>query len=149
MPSRILLWSAVFVMTVVSCSEPSVYGNFVKIADADSSGRYRFTLEMTDSLSRYDIYFYTRIDAVDRDAESVEEDIPVNVMLVSPSGVRYTEKVYIRRETNTTDSRYYGDYDVLWRKDSVPVTFGSWLLYLSTDSNIPGFRGFGIRVMKK
>lgn len=143
-PSRIALWLAALVVAVASCSAPSSYESFVKASDTDSLGRYRFTLDMTDSLSEYDIYFYTRLDITGKAFDAIG-DIPVKVQLVSPSGRQYEESVYIPKGAYDDKALPSKDYEVLYRKDLVPVAFGKWELLLSID-NVPGLRGLGIRL---
>lgn len=146
MPSRTALWIAVFI-AAVSCSAPASYESFVKVSGTDSLGRYCFTLDMTDSLSGYDIYFYTRIDASDMKFGEMG-DIPVEVLLVSPEGVEYGERVYIPKNAYDHDRQSSRDYEVLYRKGAVPVVPGRWQLLLSADSaGVPGLRGMGVRLI--
>ncbi len=149
MPSRTALWLAALIAAAVSCSAPASYESFVKVSGTDSLGRYCFTLDMTDSLSRYDIYFYTRIDARDR-AFGEMGDIPVEVLLVSPEEVEYGERVYIPKNAYDHGLHPSRDYEVLYRRGAVPVVPGRWQLLLSVDSaGVSGLRGMGVRLVRR
>ena len=56
--AAILLAFALFCLTTVSCSRPAVVETFVR-ADEAAGGIYSFDLALDDSLSVYDIFFYT------------------------------------------------------------------------------------------
>lgn len=145
-----LSWISVVILSVLcSCSCPKTSESFVKASDIDSLGRYVFTLDMEDSLSRYDIHFYTRLDVDDRTFGAMG-DIPVRVFLVSPDGQEYTETVYISKRMFVESSFRTRDCDVPYRKDVVPVISGDWKLFLLVSPDAaPGLRGMGVRMEHK
>lgn len=139
---------AVLVAAMSSCSQPRTAESFVKTSDAGPSGRYEYVLDMTDTLARYDIYFYTRLD-VDDSAFGAMGDIPVNVFLVAPDGVGYSETVYISK-TSFSGKSGSKDCDVPYRRGFAPVVYGNWTLFLTVNPDtVPGLRGMGVRVERK
>lgn len=84
-------------------------------------------LEMSDSLSTYDILFYTGIDCTEDEFEQMS-DIQMDISLISPSGTVYKETVYLLRETYTHSDAFSKTYKIKYRTDLVPKEFGEWVM---------------------
>lgn len=136
-----MLWSLVLVV-LACCTPPSVSEDFRSVSQKDSLGRYAFQLDMSDSLSTYNISFFTRIDCLASRFDDMT-DIPVQVSLKSPSGVVFTEGVFLPRAG--FDAERSGTYDARmdYRTGCVPVECGVWNIYLGLPS-VMGLRGVGV-----
>lgn len=88
---------------------------------------YVFEVDMTDSLSKYDVYIYTRVD-------SDRKGFPLEVIWTSPSGQKYSETTYFNLDLGQKQ---------LYRSGLVPVEWGLWSLELSVPE-VEGMRGMGI-----
>lgn len=95
---------------------------------SDGSGRYRYDVDMSDSLAVYDLTLYARVDDGGR-----TKAFPLNVSLVSPSGAMETETVwfdYARSEVSP------------YRTDCSPQERGIWRITVTTDT--PSLEGLGL-----
>lgn len=137
------------ISVIMSCSAPSVTRQFMRKSSADSVGRYSFVLDMSDSLSVYDISLYFRLDTDDAGFEAMG-DIPVAVTFESPDGRMFGENVYVPKSSLCSRSHFAHDYDVGYRKGVSPSVYGRWVMRLSVDDSlVAGFRGIGVRLEKK
>lgn len=136
------LYVTVPFLVLASCSGPAAYESFVKSSGTDRYGEYIFNLDMDDSLKRYSISFYTRIDT---EGDSLQGDIPVSITAVSPSGKEYSDKVYIPEDAYGSHTAFSYQYEVSYRSGFVPVEYGKWSIAVS-DGGYPGIRGMGIRL---
>lgn len=132
----------------LSCSEPLVTETFVRSSQRDADGCYRYCVDMSDSLSSYSLYFFTRIDgpgAGDR------RDIRLHVDLVSPSGQRYAEETVIPSGSFRSNGRFTSDCYVPYRTGFVPAEYGDWMLSVTVDGEaaMEGFRGLGLRISRQ
>lgn len=127
---------------VAACSEPAQMEYFCSSDDRDSLGRFCYSLDMSDSLSTYDIAFYTRIDCSPKVFDALD-DIRVDVELVSPAGLSYVETVYLPVASFSSRKRCTYDSVVDYRKGLTPVGWGVWQMYLSLPE-IQGLRGMGV-----
>ena len=134
-------------IALASCSTPIVSEDFRPRSERDTSGRYCFDLDMSDSLATYDISFYTRIDCGTKLFAALP-DIPVNVELVSPSGYSFTESVFLAK--SSFDIGRPGSFDILtdYRVDCVPFEYGCWKMFLALP-DIRGLRGLGVILESK
>lgn len=141
MIGRALPYIVALVM-VAACSEPAQMEYFCSSDDRDSLGRFCYSLDMSDSLSTYDIAFYTRIDCSPKDFDALN-DVRVDVELVSPAGLSYVETVYLPVESFSSRKICTYDSVVDYRKGLTPVEWGVWQMYLSLPE-IQGLRGMGV-----
>lgn len=138
--------SCLFILAV-SCSEPRVSETFVPFEKTDSLGRYCFELELTDSTVLYDLSFYSRIDCTRSQFCQIRE-FPLEVTMVSPSAVEYSELVYIPVSAfGPGDGPDYVFYEK-YRSGLVPVEYGVWKMSVKVP-DIKGMRGLGLVVEKK
>lgn len=142
----------VAVTLIPACARPSSTEEFVKLSGRSDDGLYRFELDMSDSLSAYDVSFYSRIDCNSVRLVSFR-DFPMVITWISPDGVRkYHEKVYFPIHEETVGSSFYSkQYLIPYRSGLVPVRHGVWHLSVEVeaDDHIPGFRGLGVICEKK
>lgn len=146
MPRRaVISLFAVVASVLSSCSAPSSYEEFIRADAADSLGRFCFTLDMSDSLSSYDVSLYMRLDASDEKFETLPS-VRVDASWLSPSGVVSDETVYIPKGSFVNHVGYARDCKVLYRSGIVPPESGKWTLMLSLPSvaECSGFRGIGV-----
>ena len=147
---RILIVAALAVV-ISACSRPMSSEQFVKIGEKGEDGLYHYTLDFTDSLCTYDLSFYSRMDC--SDAKLLElRDFPMTVVLTSPEGRKYSEKVYFRVHKDGRDGDFYSNqYRIPYRSGLVPVCRGEWEMSVRIDSDryMPGFRGLGLICEKK
>lgn len=141
MIGRALPYIVALVM-VAACSEPAQMEYFCSSDDRDSLGRFCYSLDMSDSLSTYDIAFYTRIDCSPKDFDALD-DVRVDVELVSPAGLSYVETVYLPVASFSSRKRCTYDSIADYRTGLTPVEWGVWQMYLSLPE-IQGLRGIGV-----
>ena len=122
-------------LTLISCSEPLTDESFVR-RDEQINGAYEFALDMSDGEFTYDLSFYTIIDGTG------VTQLPLSIELVSPSGVRYAEKVTMDVSGTQVDMQLY-------RSSLVPVEYGIWALRVTPMMDIPQMRGLGLINEKK
>ena len=132
-----LAFVALLAVCIISgCQRPTSIETFVKVSEMEH-GSYRFTLDMSDSLSRYDLSFYTHVDNLKKACS-----IPLHVVFVSPSDKVYDEMVYLNVKSS-------GDALEAYRTDCVPSEFGVWKLMVSPEESPAGLRGMGLIVETK
>lgn len=144
---RHIIFAAAMALALASCSMSIVSEDFRSRSERDTSGRYCFELDMSDSLASYDISFYTRIDCGAKLFAALP-DIPVNVELVSPSGYSFTESVFLAK--SSFDIGRPGSFDILtdYRVGCVPLEYGCWKMFLALP-DIRGLRGLGVILKSK
>lgn len=135
-------------MSVLCCGQPLSAEFFVKSSERDASGRYSFRLDMADSLAVYSIHFFTRAD-ISTDEFRVIPDIAVDVLLESPSGKRYLERVYLSKEDFVSGNGFAKDYDRPYRTGFRPSEYGQWKMYLTLPEDNGGICGMGICLSKQ
>ena len=112
-----------------SCAQPSSFEQFIR---SDKSGEYSFTLNLADTLSAYDLSFFTAIDRpMLRDTLT---SFPLKVVWRSPSGRYLSETVYYPADS----------LRVRYRSGIIPSEEGEWTLTVSLDPEPRGLRGLGI-----
>lgn len=122
----------ILLVLAVSCSEPLSTEKFIR-----GEGPYEFTVEMADSLARYDFDLFTRIDA-----KSCPGEAALIVRWVSPSDSTFRETVYLPLKC--------GDVYEPYRKGCVPVEYGTWKCIVAVPEavSIDGFRGLGLVIRR-
>lgn len=135
------------VVGLASCSLPYISNEFKTPSQRDSLGRYTYVLDMSDTLSSFDISLYTRIDCGVLTFDALQ-DIPILVSLQSPSGESFSEYAYIPR--SAFDAQRKGSYDAIvdYRLDCIPIEYGSWQMFLATPK-VSGHRGVGVILRSK
>ena len=124
MIGRALPYIVAMVM-VAACSEPAQMEYFCSSDDRDSLGRFCYSLDMSDSLSTYDIAFYTRIDCSPKDFDALN-DVRVDVELVSPAGLSYVETVYLPVESFSSRKRCTLPAAAAWSPGWAQDGYGRW-----------------------
>ena len=129
-----------------SCVRPSSVEQYVSAEQRESNGLYRFSVDMSDSLSTYDLVFYSRIDAGKQRMASMG-DFPLTVTWTSPSGRRFSETVFFGVHDKSGGSDFYSSqYRKPYRSGLVPVEPGVWDMAVQVNygREVPGMRGLGI-----
>lgn len=134
--SLLFLW-------LTACSQPVTIEMYAPIGE-------NLALNMSDSLSHYDISFFTRAD-FSAFVRRPNRDIPLEVVLTAPSGRVFSEKVYFPTSEPIRSTAFSEDYQSLWRSECIPIENGNWSLSVHVldpewDHHI---YGFGIIVEKK
>lgn len=128
----------------VSCTPAGQNQEFLKMNQRDSLGRYVFNVEMTDSLQRYDVDFYTRLD-IKRSVFRLMDDIRIDALWIAPDGNEYAETVYIPKLSCTNATAFSKEYISPYRKNLTPVIYGKWTLCLTVpEENLIGLKGMGV-----
>ncbi|MCR5004135.1 MAG: hypothetical protein K5984_07170 [Bacteroidales bacterium] len=137
-------------LLVLSCSNPSSRETFVKASDTEVPGKYVFTVDMSDSLTLYDLDLYTIADVRKGDKDSWS-DIQAYTRWISPSQQVFSEtftlpdSAFVRKSFNS----YH--YKRAYRYGVAPKEAGIWTIEI----NIPVsrqsscIRGLGLVVTKK
>lgn len=138
-----------FIMLVVACREPSVSEVFIP-----APGPYEFALDFSDTLGKYDVALFTRIDSHEKTMRALGE-LPLTATWVAPSlddenpAGTYTEEIFLPLEGAR---RSYFSRQVWhpYRKGVIPAVYGEWKLTLSLPDSIMvrGLRGMGVEVVK-
>ena len=123
-PLRLLSAMAVLTALALSCAEPDSVEQFVLNRD----GTYSFSVDMSRTDCAYDLSFYSRVDSWRKVSE-----FPIDVEWTSPSGRRYSERVYFVRESHDV---------VPYRTGVIPEENGVWTLDAKAD--VKGLRGLGL-----
>lgn len=132
------------VCCIAGCTEPAGYEIFIRQGDTAGTGRYDFRLDMSDSLSAYDIAFFTRTD------NDSLFSVPLDIRLISPSGKEYRESVYIPASGFRARSGFSAEYRGDYRTGAVPAEYGIWMLQVTIpgQDRLHGLRGLGLSVRK-
>lgn len=126
---RSIVLSLAFVLLFEGCSRPLEGEQFLP-------GRresYDFTLEVFDSLSRYDFSFYTRTDS----RSELLRPLRLDVSWVSPQDSAFCETVYLRPDREKVSVQQY-------RTAVVFPSCGKWTLRVAASPLEKGFRGLGL-----
>ena len=129
---------------LVSCIGPDVSETFVLREDCAIDGIYRFEVDMSDSLSRYDLSLYTRIDG-NHQRPDADKGVRLKMIWTSPSGRDYSENVYFSFVDSSREDGFFSLQCILpYRSGLVPKDFGVWTLTLQQLKEIRDLRGWGI-----
>ena len=121
---------ALLLMGAAACSRPSSEEQYVF---DDGSGLFLFEVDMSDSLSVYDLSFYTRLES-----RYAPPGFPIRVYMTSPSGVTYSESLFYDASVA---------HVVPYRVDLQPVEYGLW--HLSVRARAEGLKGMGLICTRK
>lgn len=134
------------VLTLASgCREPMSKEVFTLADKLDSDGIYHFEMDMSDTLSVYDVWLYTRIDAPNITMATCP-GFGLDVTWKAPSGQMYGEEVYF--DTPLGSEYYSHQYKVLYRSGLIPVEAGVWTLSLKVRDDVEGLRGMGVQTVR-
>ena len=117
-------------LLMAACSRPSSEEQYVF---DDGSGLFLFEVDMSDSLSVYDLSFYTRLES-----RYAPPGFPIRVYMTSPSGVTYSESLFYDASVALV---------VPYRVDLQPVEYGLW--HLSVRARAEGLKGMGLICTRK
>lgn len=117
-------------MLSAGCSRPLSTETFVR-RDNAANGVYVYEIELTDTLSTYDIWFYGRT------LSGVLQSLPLNVQWLAPSGKRFSETVYMKRIDTDGEKELY-------RSGVVPSEPGKWQLSVRPVGVDDDFCGLGM-----
>ncbi len=123
------------------CTRPDVEETFVKAGSVREGGAYPFSVDMADTLCRYDLSFYTRLDMRKSRLEKIGA-LVLEVEWVSPSGTRYGET--LKMPVPSTGSFFSTGAVVPYRTGLFPVEAGKWTLEVRVPDAPEGFRGLGL-----
>ena len=121
-------------LALSSCVEPDAVEDFVR-RDEARSGVYVYKMELADTTSAYDVWFYSR------SADCPLENVEMRVQWLAPSGDAFAETVYMRR----IDARGTKE---LYRSGVVPAQAGAWQLSVRPVGVGEDFLGLGV-IFKK
>ena len=139
------------ILSLSSCTRPASTEDYLGLSGKGTDGYYHFTVDMSDSLSTYDFWLYSRIDCNHVRLSSLR-DFPMEVTWVSPDSTKYREKVYFSVHDSVEGSDFYSNqYRLPYRLGVVPVKNGIWemMVKIDADEHFPGFRGIGLVCEKK
>ena len=146
-PMRVLCGIFVIVFAV-ACREPSVSEEFIP-----APGPYTFALDFSDSLGRYDVALFTRIDSHEKTMRALGE-LPVTATWEAPSdgdepSERFTESFFLPLE-GARRSYFSRQVWRMYRTGVVPEVRGEWKLTVSLPDSVMvhGLRGMGVEVVK-
>lgn len=125
---HIFVAAVAMLLLVAACTRPDSFEKFVRV-DQAPAGLFSFPVDLSDSLSTYDISFYTA-DYPGRDTTGLE----LQVVWVGPSGQSASETVYMD----------VGKGRELYRSGVSMAEPGEWRLDLRVRDVPEGFRGIGI-----
>lgn len=142
--------AALAAVLLIGCSRPSSYEQFIRNSSRDIYGNYAFDVDMTDSLSRYDISLIATFSCIDRDFARFTS-MPMDLMWESPDG-RVFENWIAAGRKEMVDSSYY-DKALMVKAGTglVPAVHGGWKLYVKVPEDslkLYGMTGMGIRVTR-
>lgn len=119
-----------FCLLAACCARPVETEVFVRSADAEG-GVYSFPVDMSDSLSSYDFWFYSRLFSGSR------SNLGLRVSWVSPSGESFYETVFMEKVDESGVRELY-------RSGVVPAEYGEWKINVRPIEAGEGFLGLGL-----
>lgn len=148
--SRVIGYLCLAALLVCSCARPDAREEFRKASDREN-GSYCFSIDMGDTLCRYDLDLYTRIDCRPAQFASMPDSIRMKMDYTSPSGRKYTEKFAAAKDSFSQSSYFSKEYMIPYRRDLVPAEHGLWNLCItvSNEDQFTRLRGIGIQVRWK
>ena len=133
----------VLLSLLISCGKPAKVQSFVKSEDRDVYGRYVFEIDMSDTLSFYDMYLYARMDG-DKDVIESSESLPLDIKLLSPDGTCYQESVIL--PFTESSSFFSRDSFTPYRTGCIPAVAGKWKMFIRPEGEAEGLCGIGLIV---
>lgn len=136
-------------LSCLSCARPSSMESFVLRDARGEDGMYRYEMDFTDTLARYDIYLYTRIDGPSREL-ALKNDIAMAAFWTDPDGEVYREEFYFPIHEGRR-TFFSSDYRILYREGVVPSVRGKWTLAIDVVQNesVPVLNGLGVEYKSK
>lgn len=131
------LVSLLLVFALASC-RPASYEQFLRCDQAEG-GEYVFMLDMSDTLSDYDVSFYSRIDAPVMESAKPASQMALSVSWFAPQGTApsLSETVYLPYGGAAGSVRLY--------RSGVRVEpLGEWRVSVRPQDAPEGLRGIGI-----
>lgn len=140
------LMAAVIVPLLFSCARPSSDEVFRKASERLDDGCYVFPVALDDSSFVYDISLIVPMMCSDAVFEGFE-GFDAEVVLTSPSGKRFAERLDVDRETVCSASWDLKTLCVPVAGRAVPEEYGLWTLgvYLPGEEDF-GVTGVGMRL---
>lgn len=141
--SRVAIFVTIVAM-MASCRPPGTQEYFERASKRDSSGRYAYTLDMTDSTRIYSISFYTKLD------EDFQDPILMEISFVSPSGKEYMEEVAVTQDFLTETTSFFSREGIIkYRTGFTPAEFGNWQMYIMVRNHPDRLCGMGVILDRK
>lgn len=135
--SRRVTFLCVLALLAAACSEPASFEEFIR-SDMAENGVYSFLLDMSDSLSSYDISLYTKVDAPVMGTVSSSSSVGLEISWKEGEAApALTETVYLPYEGE-------GGGASLYRSGVKPSSPGFWTVQVRPVDPPPGFRGIGM-----
>lgn len=113
------------------CCKPSSMEFFA--SEPDGSGRWSFTLDMSDSTSVSDIYLLLSLGCDDQSFAALK-GVPLDMEWVSPDSLLFSEKVWMGTEMLRGRSDFEKHLYAPYRTGIVPRTKGIWTLHVKPDT---------------
>ncbi len=117
-------------LILAACARPKSEEQFVLRENA-RDGVYIFDVEMADSSSSYDFWFYSRVNT------RPISNLKLRVQWISPDGNSFAEEVYMKEVAQNGTKELY-------RKDMVPIHLGMWKLSVRPIAVDNDFCGLGL-----
>lgn len=141
--SRLAIFVAMAAM-LSSCRPPGSQEYFERASKRDASGRYAYTLDMSDTTRIYSLSLYTKLD------ESYPDPIMMDISFVSPSGTEYYEEVAITEDLLTESTSFFSKEGIIeYRSGFTPVEYGHWQMYISIRNHPERLCGMGVILDRK
>ena len=144
------IWLGWLLLCLAACQRPPSSECFVRISEA-ADGEYVFPADFSDSLCRYDLFLYTRVD---RNVWQFRSFPGVQLALnwESPTQVCYADTVLLCPSAVSHSSFFSQDFRLPYRADVAPFELGNWTIrarFLNDSDAIKGLRGLGLQVVRK
>lgn len=141
--SRFTIFVAMVAM-LASCRPPGSQEYFERASKRDASGRYAYTLDMSDSTRIYSLSLYTKLD------ESYPDPISMEISFVSPSGREYSEEVAVTEDLLTESTSFFSREGIIeYRSGFVPAEYGNWQMYILVRNHPSRLCGMGVILDRK
>ena len=135
-------------LMAAACREPAVSEKFIP-----SPGPYEFPLDFSDTLGRYDIALFTRIDSHEKTMRAMGE-LPITATWTAPvqgdkPAESFTEEFFLPL-SGARRSYFSRQVWHMYRKGVEPAVYGEWTLTLSLPDSVfvRGLRGLGVELIK-
>lgn len=137
-------------LSLASCSEPPAYEKFLGIPTYERENAFKYNLDMSDSLSTYEISFFTGLDCAEDDF-AIMRDIQLDITMFSPSGKVYAETVYILKNNYYDSDNLSKSYNIKYRTGLIPKESGKWTMIVKLPyiDSYKGLRGLGLILEKQ
>lgn len=122
-------------LLTAACRQPHSYEQFVTMASSQG-GIYEFQLDLSDSLSVYDIWLYNRVESP-LGRRVAQKRIPLSVVWTAPDSTCFVENVYMLAGGRRGERELY-------RSGIIPNVLGRYLLQIRPSEVPQGFDGIGI-----